>query len=178
MRLSLGGILTSALLIAAPMGLAPASAEIVETSPGLLACTTSAGQYDRIDIGRFVSGNRVTGRFRFVAGTDDRSRAPVAGYIIGFHNGEAIEVHVTADPRYPRRLDIQVGLSGTGSQTITRVSRTEPVEVTASVVSGVLTVASAGHSREIPIGARRVVGVDASCQSGRFEIEFQPPVSG
>jgi hypothetical protein len=178
MRLSLCGIMTAALLVAAPLGLAHASAEIVETSPGHLACSTSAGQYEHIDIGRYVSGNKLTGRFRFVAGTDDRSRAPVAGYIIRFHNGEAIEVHVMADPRYPRRLDIQVGLSGAGSQTVTRVPRSEPVEVTATVASGVLTVASAGRSREIPIGARQVVGVDASCQSGSFEIEFQPPVSG
>ena len=114
MRLRSCGIVTAALLVVAPPGLARASAEIVETAPGRLTCSASAGQYERIDISRFFSGNRLTGRFRFVAGTDDHSRAPVAGYIIRFHNGEAIEVHVLADPRNPRRLDIQVGLSGAG----------------------------------------------------------------
>lgn len=148
MRLRLFGIIVSGLIIIAPLDFSRASAEIVEVCPGRLACDTPPGEYERIDIGRFVSANKLTGRFRFVDGTDDRSRAPVAGYIIRFHNGEAIEVHVMADPRYPRRLDIEIGISGAGSQTVARAPRNEPVEVTASVASGVLTVSSAGRSKD------------------------------
>jgi len=166
------------LFIVASLGSACALAEIVETSPGHLECETAAGQYDRIDVGRFVSGSKITGRFQYVASTHDRSRAAVSGYILRFHNGDEIEVHVMADPRNLRKLDVQLAISGKGSQTITRAPRGEPVEVTASVAGGLLTVESAGKTQSLPIGARRLVGVEASCQSGRFEVEFQsPPVA-
>jgi hypothetical protein len=177
MRLGSYGF-AAALLIIAPMAWSPMSAEIVEAPPGRISCNTAAGQYEKIDISRFFAGNKVTGRFQFLADARDRGRAPVAGYIFRFHNGETIEAHVMADPRNPRSLFVQVALSGAESQTIARTPRGEPVEVTANVASGILTIATANRSKKIPIGARKVIGVEASCQSGHFEIELQTPPSG
>ena len=170
MKARLFGV-SSLLLVLNPT---PASAEIAETSPGRFACNTPAAGYERTDIRRFANGDTITGRFRYLAGTHDRSRMPVAGYVFRFHTGEVIEVHVGADPRYRNDLVVDVGLPGAGSQTVARVRRGTPVEVTAGVVDGMLTVSTGGRSRQIPVGARRITGLEASCQSGRFEIEFPP----
>lgn len=155
-------------------GAAQASAEIVEASPGRFRCDTPAAGYESADIRRFANGDTITGRFRFLAGTHDRSRMPVAGYIFRFHTGEVIEVHVGANPLYRNDLVVEIAFPRAGSQTVARVRRNAPVEVTAGVADGTLTVSAAGRSQQIPVGARRVTGLEASCQSGRFEIEFQP----
>ena len=168
-------IMTASAITTSMLGSVPASAEIVETSPGHFRCDTPAARYESVDIRRFSNGDIITGRFLFLAGTHDRSRMPVAGYVFRFHTGEVIEVHVGANPRHRSDLVVDVGLPGAGSQTVARVRRNTPVEVTAGVVDGMLTVSAGGRSRQIPVGARRITGLEASCQSGRFEIEFQPP---
>ncbi len=174
-RLSLCSVLAAAAFIPPP-DTSSASAEIVETTPGHFSCDVADGHYERTDIGRFVRGNILSARFHFLEGTDNISYAPVAGYIITFHNKESIEIHVVANPGHPRKLDVQIGNSSVGSKTIVQAPRSEPVEVTVTVAGGTLSVASAGRSQSIPIGARRIVGVEASCQSGRFEIEFPSQV--
>ena len=154
----------------------PAAAEFGRTTEGVYQCQSPPGRYEREDITALVPTAPLTGYFRFLEGTHDRSYAPTAGFLVDYGNGGAVEVHVTA---LRRRLLVEVRAPrATRSQLIAREPQDGEVAVMLSFLpNGVLDVASSGRSARIEVGASRPPVMQLTCQSGRFEIDLRPRTS-
>ena len=137
-----------------------------------VTCDAAPGEYEKQELPLPNGETVLRAHIRLLQTHPDEVWYPAAGLLFVLpgerrHTG----VQVFVDPSDRARLTVGLKKPKDGSPVpISRVSASEPVEVTTQFKDGVVTVWTGQKSKSLRLTDKRIEGAFLMCSSGRFEI--------